>query len=677
MAVTARRACIAGWSLLLLVTLGVRLWNALGGPRMWGYDAWGHVAYVFYLDLYRAVPWADQGWSYFHPPLHYLIGWALAQARSGELLMRGLALWGSLASLLTAGLAARLACAGFPERPALSLLAFGAVACLPVQYYMGPMPGNEMTATLLGAAALTSFVQSESAERPSRRQDVLTGLWLGLGLLTKFSGLVTLVALLAALGVGAAQQPAPAAALRRAAVRGVGIAALALAIAAPYYARNLIAFGTPFELSRGYPLVAEVERGQPPGARSWRDFARISPKIFSDPNPLAPHMYRSVWGSAYVNLWADLYRESDVARALEAEREERRSTRALALLGLLPSGLALAGCWLALRDLARGRRRALWTASLLLSAATLGSFGLFAWRVPIWSALKASYLLGLSLPFALFLCRAIEELLGGGRRRTCAALSAGLAAVALAASAVAVDGLVLPRRADAPATGAVRFYFGEYEAARSVYQRLAAGAAYPVPWLDNLAAVELADGHPDQARLHYARAVMLERARGRLDPYRQGQLAVATALDGDLAGARSLLDDVLGRTSLPELLANRGALHAVQGDEGRAAVDLLDALAQAPDLFVARLNLARELKREGRMREAQAASAAAAQAACQAPRGFPYGVGTGEVLEWGVGRRWLLLLESGGLAPALPEFFREACARLSRAARAPAPASPG
>ena len=574
---------------------------------MWGYDAWGHVAYVFYLDLYRAVPWADQGWSYFHPPLHYLIGWALTQARSGELLMRGLALWGSLASLLTAYLAARLAWAGFPERPGLALIAFGAVACLPVHYYMSPMPGNEMTATLLGAAALTSFIQGESAERPSRGRDALTGIWLGLGLLTKFSGLVTLVALLAALIVRAAQESVPAAALRRAAVRGIGIAALALAIAAPYYARNLAAFGTPFELSRGYPLVAEVERGQPPGSRSWRDFASFSPSIFSDPNPLAPHMYRSVWGSAYLNVWADLYRESDVARALEAEREERRSTRALALLGLLPSGLALAGCWLALRDLARGRRRALWTASLLLSAATLGSFGLFAWRVPIWSALKASYLLGLSLPFALFLCRALEELLERGRRRACAVLSAGLAAVALAASGVAVDGLVLPRRADAPATGAVRFYFGEYEAARSVYRRLITGATYPVPWLDNLAAVELADGHPDRARLHYARALMLERARGRPDPYRQNQLAVAMALAGDLADARSLLDDVLERTRLPELLANRGALHAVQGDEGHASVDLLDAIALAPELAVARFNLGRELEREGRMREAQAA----------------------------------------------------------------------
>jgi tetratricopeptide (TPR) repeat protein len=388
-------------------------------------------------------------------------------------------------------------------------------------------------------------------------------------------------------------------------------------------------------------------------------------------------MYRSVWGSAYVNVWADLYRESDVARALEAEREERRSTRALALLGLLPTAAAVAGAGLALRDLRRGRRRAFWTAPLLVAAATLGSFAVFAWRVPIWSALKASYLLGLSLPFALLLCRAVEELLERGRRTACAALVTGLAGVGLAASLVAIDGLVLPRRADAPATGAVRFYFGEYEAARRVYQRLISGAAYPVPWLDNLAAVELADGHPEQARLHYARAVTLELARGRPDPYRQGQLAVATALAGDLAGAQMLLDQVLDRRSLPELLSNRGALHAAQGDQARATVDWLDAIAEAPELTIAHLNLARGLEREGRTEEAQAERLAAAQAACRAPRGYPYGVGTGEVLEWGVGRRWLLLLQEDGLAPALPAFFREACARLSSASHAPAAASRG
>ena len=66
---STRTWLLAGWVVTLGVTVGVRLWNALTGPLMWGYDAWGHVAYVLFLDLYRAVPWADQGWSYFHPPL--------------------------------------------------------------------------------------------------------------------------------------------------------------------------------------------------------------------------------------------------------------------------------------------------------------------------------------------------------------------------------------------------------------------------------------------------------------------------------------------------------------------------------------------------------------------------------------------------------------------------------
>jgi hypothetical protein len=673
---TARQLRTAGWIAVLAIAGGVRLWNALAGPRMWGYDAWGHVAYVLYLDLYRAVPWADQGWSYFHPPLHYLIGWLLAQAGSGELLMRGLMLWGSLASLLTAGLAAWLARAAFPERPALALLAFAAVACLPVQYFMSPMPGNEMTATLLGAAALASFVASERSQRRSLAADGMTGVLLGLGLLTKFSGLVTALALLAALVARACLEPARGAALRRAAARGAWIAGVALVLCAPYYARNLATFGTPFELSRGYPLVAEVERGQPPGLRRWRDYVTLSTRVFNDPNPLEPHMYRSVWGSVYVNTWADLYRESDVARALEAERGERRSTTWLAWLGLLPTGLALAGAGLALRDVARGRRRALWLPLLLVSAATLGSFALFAWQVPIWSALKASYLLGLSLPFALFLARAFEELLERGRSGACAALALLLALIALASSSVAIDGLVLPRRADAPATGAVRFYFGEYDAARRVYERLIAGSGYPVPWLDNLAAVELADGHPGQAHLLYARAVALELERGRFDVYRHGQLAVATALAGDLVGAQALLAGALEHASVPELLANRAALSIALGEQSSAEIDLKAALALAPGLSVAQLNQARLLASEGDAAGAARALVLAAQAACQAPRGYPYGVGTGEVLEWGVGRRWLLRVEQGALLPALPAYFRDACAGLARELRASAEAAP-
>jgi len=655
---------LAGWVVTLGVAVGVRLWNALTGPLMWGYDAWGHVAYVLFLDLYGAVPWADQGWSYFHPPLHYALGWLLAQARSGEVLMRGLALLSSAASLATAALAAWLARVVTPERPALALVAFAAVACLPVHYFMSPMPGNELTEALLTAATLAAFVAAERREPARLRGALAVGVLAGLALLSKFSGLLVLLVVLASLLLRPLLRTGWHDTPRRVAARGLLVALVALALAAPYYARNIREFGTPFQLSRDFPLVQQVERGQPPGARSWRHYLRFPMEAFSDPNPLAPHLFRSVWASVYLNVWADTYRESDVERALEAERGTRRSTQLMALLGLLPTAAAFAGAGLALGDVRRGRRRAVYLPLLLQAAVSLAAFAVFAWRVPLWSALKSSYLLGLSLPYALFMARSFEALAGEPRRWQRLLLPVGVGAVAVAASVVATDGLVLPRRADSPAAAAVRFYFGEYEQARREYERLVATSAYPVAWLDNLAAVELADGRAAEARRLYARAVALERAAGRRNEERLNQLATATALEGDVPGALALFDEVLARRRLPEALANRGALRAAQGDLPGAEEDLRAALDLAPEMLPAWLDLASVLASSGREGEARQARMRAARQACRGPRGYPYGLGTGEVVEWGVGRRWLLLWNATTLRAALPSFYREACRRL-------------
>jgi hypothetical protein len=655
---THSRWLFAGWSVALAVSVGVRLWNALEGPLMWGYDAWGHVAYVLFLDLYRGLPWPDQGWSYFHPPLHYALGWVLAQARSSEVLMRGLSLLGSAASLGTAALAAWLARRATPERPALALLAFVAVACLPVHYFMSPMPGNQLTACFLTAATLAAFVANESRARPTLGGAAGVGVLAGLALLTRFSGLLALCVVTGCVLLRALLRGAWREAPGRAGARAVLTAALALGLAAPYYARNVAEFGTPFQLSRDFALVTSVEADQPPGVRTASHYWSFPLAAFSDPNPLAPHLIRSVWASVYLNVWADTYRESDVSRALEAESVKRRSTTLMALLGLLPTAVFALGCALAARDVVRGRRRPVYVPLLVQTAASLAAFVLFTWRVPIWSALKASYLFGLSLPFGVFLARGVEARLGAATGWQRALLPTGLTVVAVAASLVAMDGLVLPRRADAPATGAVYYYFGDTERARAIYGRLAQGARYPVPWLDNLAAVELAEGHFGAARRLYLRAVDLERVGGRDDPYRVGRLAVATALDGDSDAALALFDDVIARTALPELIANRGAVRASVGDLRGAEADLRRSLEQEPALLPAWLNLAAVLERQGRAEEAAAARASAREQAAHAPRGYPYGLGTGEVLEWGVARRGLLLLEDDALRLASPDFYR-------------------
>ena len=125
-----------------------------------------------------------------------------------------------------------------------------------------------------------------------------------------------------------------------------------------------------------------------------------------------------------------------------------------------------------------------------------------------------------------------------------------------------------------------------------------------------------------------------------------------------------LLDGALGDAPLPELLANRGAIRAALGDPGGADADLRRALELEPALVPAWLNRAQVLTALGRTDGARRAAARAAAEACESPRRHPYGLGSGEVLGWGVGRRWLLLLNGKELRPALPSFYREACESL-------------
>ena len=60
-------------------------------------------------------------------------------------------------------------------------------------------------------------------------------------------------------------------------------------------------------------------------------------------------------------------------------------------------------------------------------------------------------------------------------------------------------------------------------------------------YLDDLAAIELAEGNTGQARILYKRAVNLEWKLGRGNPYRSGRLAVATAHNRMTVRARRII----------------------------------------------------------------------------------------------------------------------------------------
>lgn len=663
------------WAAVITAAVGVRLWNALYGPILWGYDAWGHVAYVLFLDVYRGLPWADQGWSYFHPPLHYAIGWVLAQVGSSEFLIRGLALLGSAASLATAALAALVAARAWPARRDAVFIAFASIACLPVHLYVSPMPGNKLTEVVLSSAAVAVFVAAGGPRRGSVRADLAVGGLLGLSLLTAFSGLLALLAIGAALLAESWRRhrkagTGPAGDRRNPAARAGLVVGVALALCAPWYARNVAEFGAPFQKSSDFALVARAESRQPPGERGWSDFTTFPPRLFVAPAVRTEPLLRSVWGTAYAGTWADLYRETAIARSPAAHRNDLDWSARMTWVGVLPTLLVLAGAGALGRDVLRGRGGAAGTTVLLLAAGNVAAFGLHAVWTPTWAAAKASYLLGGSLAFGIFAARGALLLRALWPRGGGPAALAVVAASGLAAAAVAVEGFVLTPRGESPAVGAAHYQFGEYDGARRVFARLASRAPFPVPWLDNLAAVEVATRHPDRAVRLYAHAERLAEAAGRRDPQRIARHGVALTLAGRRADARERFDTALERSADTDWVrANRGVLRAVMGDLAGAESDLRAALDSDPSLTPAWLALGSVLAAAGDPDAARAAHDRASQAACRTPRGYPYGLGPGEVLEWGIGRRWLLLLDDvdgAGLRVALPDFYRLACARLAR-----------
>ena len=640
------------WATLVIAAALPRFWNALFGPLFYAYDEWAHVSYLFFLDTYHSLPYADQGWSYFHPPLYYAIGWGMAQLGSAEALLRGLALFGALLSLGTAGLAGWLVQRCFPEPRWLGLVAFVALAFLPVHVFTSGMIGNEMLACFLASAALVCAVCNEEKTAPTLRCDVATGALVGLAALTKFSGLTVLAAIGAALGLHFLLRREQGA-WRQLMKRGFAIAAVAGVIAGPFYLRNLAEYGNPFQFSNEFAPMVEVERGQPPGERGLRDFVSLSPKIFVDPSLDAPHLIHSVWGSLYLNLWFDTFGASQLPVESWNSHEPRKLalTRLFAILGIGPTLLALVGLFASLRTY-RDARSFPDLLMPLLTGLCLLSFVIFAIRVPSWAAIKASYLMALSLPWAWFVARGVLALQTIHPRL--AGLGIGSVAVAaLACALVFTSGAVLEMRPDKRELAGLHTLFGDTDAAREGWQRAARISPNSRIVADGLGAAELISGRNREARRHYRRAL---RRPLEEHPYRANRLAVAAALDGDPEAAWKLLVAASAGQQPVELRINRAAL-LLQRRQAKAAERVLrSALDQSPGMPAALQNLAYAVELQNG--DAAEIREQAELALFETPRGFPYAVGNGDLRHVGGNQRWLLVASSDGLSLYRPPRAR-------------------
>ncbi|RIL07580.1 MAG: hypothetical protein DCC71_02295, partial [Proteobacteria bacterium] len=200
--------------------------------------------------------------------------------------------------------------------------------------------------------------------------------------------------------------------------RALAAAALPAALLlAPVYGPRVVESGSLLSIVRGGdPSDAQGSEmaAQPPGVRHVADYFLVPIATFLAPFKDAPGMVRSVPGLLYASTWADGHGQFLPVRVPAVVGAAAVGS----LLGLFPTALAIAG----LVRIARRRAFAGTAPALAFGALLVVALLVQTWVVPVYSAVKASYLLSASIAAAIALAAGLAALAGRGRAAARAAL---------------------------------------------------------------------------------------------------------------------------------------------------------------------------------------------------------------------------------------------------------------
>lgn len=423
--------------ILLLSTAVCYGWSIHSFPRA-GYDANGHFQYVAILLDEGRLPHPLEGWSTFHPPLYYLIAGLLSFPRHPVWLPYIIQGIGSVA-LLVAGCVSLSLLRRRGTTTGVALVAAALVMLIPSALLAATMVGNEALGVGIASLAVPGLMQLQRDPRNLKLAATL-GLLAGLALLTKFTGLFL---------AGACIVPFCRSDLDRRGLRAlVVLAVVMIGLAGPFYARNVMLTGSPVPMTRDQEPVKSVEDMMTirerrvsdylwidPRAllRPWVRFATGKPAAFGTLNPAMTN----VWGMLYASMWYDAHSIRLHPRFI---RDSTYVGPVLTLLGIFPTTMLLIGFLAASRECLRRGSATEWLPIVVMSLLGLTAFLIFTWRAPSVTAIKASYLLPLAVPAALFFSRGIGNL--PSLLRKCV-LTVSIVAV-LASSAVFTGHLVFP-----------------------------------------------------------------------------------------------------------------------------------------------------------------------------------------------------------------------------------------
>lgn len=525
----SRRTFTVVAAVLLLLGAAIRVHNALTFPVLGSYDAFGHFTYVWYVGETWRVPLPTSGWEFFHPPLYYAVMAAIWTGLAGTdpvLRLRMGLLIVAVASLVHAAVVWDIIRRRFPADRLLRLLAGGLTLFLPVHLYSAAFLGNEgLTAVLCSIALLLLLAR---LRRQTWTRSMLLGLVLGLAMLTKITAVAVVAGAIGMIALKALHE-------RRLRAEGVHLAVILgvlLATCGWYYARNVERYGTPFVMSRNELMLRIVESSQPQAQRSLAEYLLFDPMIFRRPawprsvgDETEPHgwsraLRESVWTGLYANTWFDGFGGWAVPRVTDSELA-RRAGQALLVLGTVPTLLVLVGVWSAIVQFRRKGWDDLLVATLLTLGTMLVIFVVGTRVVPIAAAVKATYLMPVTVTFGVCFALGLARL-RAWRPAAVRVVTAELALLGAISVAVFWHGLLFDaasirgyfpmiEASEENLYGVVYYAAGERGAARRHFQAAAAGGLYL--GYENLALLALDERRPGEALHLLKRAMRLQPAQ--------------------------------------------------------------------------------------------------------------------------------------------------------------------
>ena len=366
--------------ILCLYTAGTP-WNVRAHDVMY---AGGHVAYIAYVASHLALPPPNLGWTFYHPPLYYMVAaavwrWAQWLGLPGQPVLQYLSLTLWLVFLAASAAALKLS---LRRPPQVLQLATAALALWPSGIMHGIAIDND--AALYASSAVATWFLLRFWRSGSRAHLLGAALSVAVALLCKSNGIVVAAALGLLLGLRLLRRPDR----RRwidaaiaAALTGTGLL-LSMAMRLYYYWSGRLSDW----------LISNVDQ-LPTGLRvpgGLHNFLPLQIKLFLS----QPWMSALDDATGRANFWNFLLRS-----ALSGEANFGGATaRPIALIwGFVLLGLVL----LPLRSLVRCSRRQSWRDAPLLALGLLWLASLLALRIrmPYASSNDFRYILPVLVPF--------------------------------------------------------------------------------------------------------------------------------------------------------------------------------------------------------------------------------------------------------------------------------------